>query len=1551
MAMLKAIKKASSIDDEESKSTKKLKVVSKATITPVETSNTSTVNDIINDAGQTRNASELSSFVNKKYSTSQLKEALTKTLAQSKTAKENVKQNALTKGIALGDSRDLSTTFADVAKQEYSTPKLVVGKTSQKGTSISDVAKEAVKQTETFKNEIATSKDYKKYYQTEYKTAPLIQYGIATNETEATTINTANKIFSTLLGGISSGLGMDGKKYQLENGGQVSLPNKLELVGQKTQQSYTSKFGQLYGQITNVIGSEVPVILATATGIPGLSQVAMFGSASSQTYNQQLLEGRDPKQAGLYAIIDGALETGLGTVLGGLGTGGKQIAQKSVLKLPVIKQIATSITEKIATKPLLQTGLRLLGSSMGEGTEEYLQQILTPVMANVAYNENNKFLTADNLFSSEAKTSFLLGFLGDVVVSGPQYLAKGLSPKQSGQQFLQDNAEKIVDQYNVAQVNEINENKTNLQQYSQKVNDLKQTIQQSSDPIEIMDATMAVQATEQYVSELQDQIKNQKFEEITPDVLKVVPQNETKVQNVLTVKQNTEIKTSDGQSIVFNRFHPDAKNISSDYDYSTSKSSQKTGYGIALTNDSKYISGKSEDDIIKTTLITKKGMLQNNGQQINETDVNTLNQIANKYMKNDENYFGTGSISSDDLIQTINSVSEFISSEYDNATARKAWVDFYDAIGKDGYIKKEADGSLLAVVVNANQLKYYNDLQKVKTVDNSLDTFEGSKSDIEKIDNIQDVKTSEVIEGSADQQLVNKILSNSSKTEKPKSTFKSGKDYITSKIFNNTKIIDDIAKQTKNTQLAAVNDRRFSASNISAISVMTNQVDLKGNVVGPSVDSILKPFEKDQNVNNLFNAYVYLKSNLERQANGKDSFGNEVSEKAAREYIAKMNVSHPEFKQGQSQIRQYYKNLLQNEVNSGRVSVELAEYLNNKYQDYARFYVEQQNTITYKNDKVVVAPPVKVSKGGKNKILPLRESLVKATYGSYSGTLDNNLRLELLNTLGGTKLAVDKNYKPILDLGNDKYMVVAYKNGVPYGIEANEDLVKAMNISTITEGEKKLASFLNPLKKIGEIRRDVLVDYDIFFSLYRNPIKDIQDAVVNSKHAASMSKNYIPAIKSIISNDIGYQEYKNQGGISSSYFDVDGKPMNKLKQRITNMNQMFEQAPRYAEYIASLQAGDSVESALYNAAEVTTNFKRGGVWTKTLNRNGATFLNASVQGFYKQYKNLTGQNGVKGYVNLLSKVVALGIVPGIANALIYTDDDDYNDLPDYIKDSYYVIKTGDNTFLKIPKGRVLSIFNSAARRTIETIQTETNQFEGLLKFAYQQAGPNNPLDENVLSPIVQAISNTKWTGDSIDSYYESDPNSSSYKQPKDRVTGKTTEIAKFIGELFNVSPKRIDYVIDQYAGEYYKFAKPLITPAEENNPIASQFLIDTVYTNSSVNDLYKLRSQYSDSEDDKLIKSRLNSVLYDINNMYGEIKDIELSDSTTKKQQVRDLSIKINNTANNAEGDYKVQTTTINNVKYKIVGDKKDGYIYKKNKNGEWTKISSNAEKFYFGVK
>ena len=300
----------------------------------------------------------------------------------------------------------------------------------------------------------------------------------------------------------------------------------------------------------------------------------------------------------------------------------------------------------------------------------------------------------------------------------------------------------------------------------------------------------------------------------------------------------------------------------------------------------------------------------------------------------------------------------------------------------------------------------------------------------------------------------------------------------------------------------------------------------------------------------------------------------------------------------------------------------------------------------------------------------------------------------------------------------------------------------------------------------------------------------------------------------------------------------------------------------------------------YNSAEVTTNFKRGGELAKTIDKNGGTFFSASVQGASKIGRTFTEAFGdaksgdFRAAKRLFSRAVALGILPALINKIAYDDDKDYEELPDYVKDQYYLFKVkGTNDFVRIPKGRAVSLFESGAKRTMDSAQGKKNAWEGYGSLVENQIAPNNPLDSNILAPWSAVKNNRSWSGNQIVSdYLEENYN------PDQQYDAKTSEFSKWVGKNIKdvplekvplvgaylekiKSPKKLDYLIDQYSGVIGDIALPSMTNYAESegdsgfdalaNPFKSKLSTNSTLNNRTMTDYYKLKSKsIKDSNDE-----------------------------------------------------------------------------------------------------
>ena len=505
----------------------------------------------------------------------------------------------------------------------------------------------------------------------------------------------------------------------------------------------------------------------------------------------------------------------------------------------------------------------------------------------------------------------------------------------------------------------------------------------------------------------------------------------------------------------------------------------------------------------------------------------------------------------------------------------------------------------------------------------------------------------------------------------------------------------------------------------------------------------------------------------------------------------------------------------------------------------------------------------------------------------------------------------------------------------------------------------KTFKFLN---KLNNIRRGLLTEYNPTFMI-TNPLKDIQDGSINSKHPKLFIKNLPEAIKQIKNNGQYKQLYIANGGSYETYFNyntgtnIAPSKLDKIAplKKISETNELIEMAPRLAEFISSIEAGDSIETAMYNASEITTNFKRGGDITKTLDRNGVTFLNAGVQGTTKQVRNVQEARveGIKGITRLAVRWTIAGLVPTLLMNMIWGDDDDYEELSDYVKNNYYIIGKYDNgEFIRIPKGRVVSVLQSFFQNALNGVEGKKMDLKGFADLIENNLLPSDPNESSLIAPIKQAINNETWYGgDLVPTRLQNLPNAEQYDETTD-------SISIWLGKMLNISPYKINYVLDQYAGAIGDYTLPYLTQAAESGsdsftgkllaPIKDKFTVDSSLKNQNISDFYSLseeltkKSNSSSATDEDILKNKyINSVKSEISKLYAKKREIQSSSlkDSEKYNQSKEVQNEINELSEKALDNYSKVELYDN---YAIINDKE----YYKNNNDEWTKIDTTNAKY-----
>lgn len=786
--------------------------------------------------------------------------------------------------------------------------------------------------------------------------------------------------------------------------------------------------------------------------------------------------------------------------------------------------------------------------------------------------------------------------------------------------------------------------------------------------------------------------------------------------------------------------------------------------------------------------------------------------------------------------------------------------------------------------------------------------------------------------------------------------------------------VDKLARQTKNKELSSKYDYSLLANGIANQIIGNGRYDENGKKIGKGLFEIFEPIE-NSGLLDKFSEYIYHKHNIDRMSltnrfseENKAIFGNSVTEDISKEKVKELELQYPEFETWAEDIYSYNKANLEYLEKYGVLSKESVDYYNKKYPHYVPTIRDTTKTKTQIDmlvgKKARINTPIKKAKGGNQDIIPLKEAMALRTMQTINSALKNNFGLELMNTIETEVIKTKQDIESVVeevgfeDLLSEKSKdnpatLTIFENGEKVTFAIPDEIYEALKPSNIHT--------FKSLNKLNNIRRGLLTEYNPTFMI-TNPLKDIQDGSINSKHPKQFAKNLIEAVKQIKNNGQYKKLYIANGGAYETYFNyntgtnIAPSKLDKIipLKKISEANEIIEMTPRLAEFISSIEAGESIETAMYNAAEITTNFKRGGDFVKTLDRNGVTFLNAGVQGMLKQVRNIQEAKvqGIRGVAKLIVRSAVVGLVPTLIMGMIW-DDDDYNELSDYIKNNYYIIGKYDNgKFIKIPKGRILSILQSLFQNMINGIKGEKLDIEGLASLIENQLLPSDPTESNLLSPITQAITNKTWYGgELVPKRLQNLPDGEQYDETTD-------SISIWLGKKLNLSPYKINYVLDQYSGALGDYILPYLTQEAESGsdsisgkiiaPIKDKFTTDSVLKNKNVSELYELSESYTkkansskSTDEDIIINKYINSVKSEISKLYAEKRKIQSSDlkDSEKFNKARDIQNQINEKAKDVLSNYN-EVQIKNN--YASVGNRQ---YYKNNKN-EWQKVDNTTSKY-----
>lgn len=675
----------------------------------------------------------------------------------------------------------------------------------------------------------------------------------------------------------------------------------------------------------------------------------------------------------------------------------------------------------------------------------------------------------------------------------------------------------------------------------------------------------------------------------------------------------------------------------------------------------------------------------------------------------------------------------------------------------------------------------------------------------------------------------------------------------------------------------------------------------------------------------------------EAKKNGlKPVFGYEVTAYDSQLEAERLLKANPEFDALAKRVYAYFDDLLQYRIDAGLDTQKHVDAMKKRYPNYVpTMRVEGTEGKTARrarrNGGIVVSNAIGRAVGGDAVIMPLHTAMSRKTVAVMKNAGLNQFGEQLVQSWNQDKSIPGVNKVDLVDYSSTDQYVDSEELYVPvtnnvfsvlrgndrYNITMDEGLAQALN--AFQPDKYANSDIAKLLKKGNDLFKALCTGYNPIF-MVRNLVRDAQDAAFYSTDSATWAKMFPSAWKQIVTNGEIWQQYKALGGSYASMLDYTTgmvkepkSAVGKLAAKYESLGQAIEAAPRLAEFMTILankggsKTADGVKTgkftqsdlmeAMLGAADITTNFARGGTVTKMLNKYLVPFLNPSVQGADKFVRNITDRKGFKAWASLAIKAAALGILPELLNGLLYRDDDEWDDIPDQTKSNYYLFKLGDGYWMKIPRGRALAVFSAGATYAQEKAKGNDPKFSDVIEVVKSNVAPTDIFNQNIATAWTQTKlfnpdnPGTTWYGGNIES-----DRLQNYR-PGERYDEKTDELSKWIGKTFNLSPKKINYLLDQYSGVVGDLLLPWFTPSATASspalaPLKQAFMLDSTSTNKTTGEYYDLLDdlKYDANDGDigaGITRKYVSHAGDEVNDYYQQIRAIQSDENLTKAEKNR----------------------------------------------------------------
>lgn len=1293
------------------------------------------------------------------------------------------------------------------------------------------------------------------------------------------------------------------KNYLSENAGWFgsAVLDVAQAAGQLVSQVVLTKGFGFLGASTKVAG--------------GLSLGASSVGAGGKGVEQALNEGADIQHASLYGLLTGATEAGTEMIGGVGGNWANGILGKLSLKNPAVKKMTSSLAGK------------MIAGFLSEGMEEVLSDVADPLWKKITFdydmNLGEEYSSKD--FWSGVAQSFIVGGLVGGVASGVRYykLSKTqVNGKKIGQQAAIQYSEfadiksdfdrstnkvmsefkNLIDTYDI----DIAED-TNIDSAIEQVRNNPDISEKQKAKFDKL-VERATKLSQKYVDVQNNLINTLEKKGITSDDFRVEYENakleqineaakEVKVEAITETLPDNIASTGVDSIIDEGKVIVDT-NTTADSDLTMRSAAMVIDNNVMVEDATKLALDESTQKW--TAVADERGIAEENKEQF--VRENVANDVVKEVVKESGADLKNESHKEivEEAIKSAASIEEAI------ATARSTIeVELPDTSGRHNIggndlvdIKKQKYSAGWDSISN----KFLDDASAVKHFLRRAGINEAQTNDL-----IRKVRASSGIAKNVVENGFYEVVKGEDGKYKIERTTKglyNGKDGIIDTMIeyakaNNMDFEQVDALVQEGLSLLDELDRVKDGKTVFGVFYSMNSLtDAQLVTLQEANPEIYKRILKGEQIN---------EAEFDSQVKGTYT-GAYLTDEQINSRLDQIRKEVTNFDEIEKELYKINDEVLKARVNAGMLTqAQAQEWKTQKPHYVPEFRVLVGTASTGNNAVRLQTTGLNGAKGSNLVIQDIFLSVEKQIKKVNKFKAMNDLILTLVDNYTTEGVDVIRNTPFITDVETDIEVnrvqiegetVYGYRNGEQIELRVSPEIAESlhsMDGSLKQIGENSV--ILKAIRKASTVVRSLMTSWNPFFSWFRNPIKDIQGAVIYTKNGtATLLKNWGRALVQVTSNSELFQIYQTLSGQSvtlkdsyggtnekSFYQDIKKSNLSKTIRNISshfeNANEIMEHTTRFAEFLSSFERlqkqgvdyNKAIDVALVDAQEITLNFSRKGIYTKVLNQY-IPFLTANIEGAARNIRAFISPKSAKEWASLIIKMLILGIAPQLIQELIYADDEDYQNLADTMKSNYYLIKVGDQ-FVRVPKGFIQQSFSADI-----VLATKAVRGEGVRQDDVWQAIQSNwnaigvDVSGVFFQPIIDAKNNKTWYGGEIvGSQWQS-------TRPSEQYTKSTSEISKFIGRILNISPLKVDYVLDQMTGILGDILLPL-TAQESTSPwdiIKGQFVTDPVYKNKLSTEFYKYKEELTfNKTDGDVVSTVVLSYMTKCANEISSIKDLQ----------------------------------------------------------------------------